>query len=126
MYGPGSAWLGTTRCSSVKMTRLTTNPDAPTIPNFTNCRTPRRLRTRWNRLVPVSALGRAHATQYQSANSTVNSPSSGKEKATYAFWNVGRAPHSPNSANIGNSTSAKRGMLIRLAVHIGMTTESAM
>src|SRR5215469_4458727 len=30
------------RCSSVKTMRLTRKPDAPTMPNFTNWRTPRR------------------------------------------------------------------------------------
>src|SRR5579872_562248 len=69
--------------------------------------------------------GSAHASQYQSANSTVNSPSSGSESATIAELTRGLRPHNAMSMNAGKMTSTKRGMLMRLAVDIGTSSDAA-
>src|ERR1700730_9482555 len=53
-----------------------------------------------------------HASQYQSANSTVNRPRSGSESATIAELTTGLRPHSASNMNAGKITSTKRGMLI--------------
>ena len=75
---------------------------------------------------PIEEGGqRAHASQYQSAKSTVNRPSKGKNSDTMAELTIGRRPHSARSMNAGNMTKAKRGMLMRLEVDIGTSKDAA-
>src|SRR5579863_3142768 len=63
LYSSGSAWFGTTRWSRVKTTRLTMKPDAPTMPNLTNWRTPRRWASEATILRNPIPIGEEHREQ---------------------------------------------------------------